>query len=92
MLPTAHDKWVSLHPSFGLICWCDDKKLRKRFKHVDGIEFLYLGKLVDDEEEMLRTKVSALMQTLGIPALSEVRSVFLPPWVWMTLFGYFAEC
>lgn len=29
VLPTAEDKWVSLNPSFGRICWCDDYKLRK---------------------------------------------------------------
>ncbi|GFY93074.1 histidine kinase-, DNA gyrase B-, and HSP90-like ATPase family protein [Actinidia rufa] len=46
VLPTVLDKWVSLHPSFGLI--------------------------FDDEQEILRVKVSVLMQNLGIPALSEV--------------------
>ncbi|KAM5562292.1 protein NO VEIN-like [Rosa sericea] len=72
VLPTVHDKWVSLHPSFGLVCWCDEKKLSKQFKHLDGIDFLYFGQLTEDNEEILRTKVSNLMQTLGIPALSQV--------------------
>ncbi|KAK3187916.1 hypothetical protein Dsin_027477 [Dipteronia sinensis] len=72
VLPTTQDEWVSLHPSFGLVCWCDDKKLRKRFKHLDGIDFIYFGELGDHEQELLQTKVSTLMQTLGIPALSEV--------------------
>uniref|UniRef100_A0A2P2K4J6 Uncharacterized protein MANES_03G146000 n=1 Tax=Rhizophora mucronata TaxID=61149 RepID=A0A2P2K4J6_RHIMU len=72
VLPTAVDKWVSLHPSFGLVCWCDDEKLGKRFKHLDNIDFLYFGNLSDTEQEMLRTKVSVFLQTLGIPALSEV--------------------
>ncbi|KAL5848549.1 hypothetical protein ACOSQ4_006562 [Xanthoceras sorbifolium] len=72
VLPTSQDKWVSLHPSFGLVCWCDDNKLRKRFKHLDSIDFLYFGKLGDHEQEMLQTKVSTLMQTIGIPTLSEV--------------------
>ncbi|PSS35677.1 Striatin like [Actinidia chinensis var. chinensis] len=72
VLPTVLDKWVSLHPSFGLICWCDDEKLRKEFKHVDDVDFLYFGELNDDEQEILRVKVSVLMQNLGIPALSEV--------------------
>lgn len=72
VLPTVLDKWVSLHPSFGLVCWCDDKKLSKQFKHLEGIDFLYFGELTKDYEEMLHTKVSNLMQTLGIPALSEV--------------------
>ncbi|CAN6722643.1 unnamed protein product [Malus baccata var. baccata] len=72
VLPTLQDKWVSLHPSFGLVCWCDDKKLSNQFTHLDGIDFLYLGELSKDDEEILCTKVSVLMQTLGIPALSEV--------------------
>ncbi|KAL6211288.1 hypothetical protein ACLB2K_016515 [Fragaria x ananassa] len=72
VLPTVHDKWVSLHPSFGLVCWCDDKKLSKQFKHLDGIDFLYFGQLTKDNEEILCTKMSNLIQTLGIPALSQV--------------------
>ncbi|KAI9194556.1 hypothetical protein LWI28_007060 [Acer negundo] len=72
VLPTTRDKWVSLHPSFGLVCWCDDKKLRNRFRHLDSIDFIYFGELGDHEQELLQTKVSILMQTVGIPALSEV--------------------
>ncbi|GAV66160.1 DUF3883 domain-containing protein [Cephalotus follicularis] len=72
VLPTVQDKWVSLHPSFGLVCWCDDKKLGKRFKQLHNVDFLDFGKLSDEDQEILRTKVSSLMQTLGIPALSEV--------------------
>ncbi|XVF37971.1 hypothetical protein REPUB_Repub20aG0057200 [Reevesia pubescens] len=72
VLPTVLDKWVSLHPSFGLVCWCDDEKLKKRFKHLDNIDFLYFGTLNDNEKELLQTKVSILMRTFGIPVLSEV--------------------
>ncbi|XP_050366227.1 protein NO VEIN [Argentina anserina] len=72
VLPTVHDKWVSLHPSFGLVCWCDDKKLSKQFKHLDGLDFLNFGQLTKDNEEILCTKMPNLMQTLGIPALSQV--------------------
>ncbi|KAL7177232.1 hypothetical protein ACSBR2_030551 [Camellia fascicularis] len=72
VLPTVLDKWVSLHPSFGLVCWCDDEKLRKEFRHLKNIDFLYFGELSDDEQEMLRVKVTVLMQNLGIPALSEI--------------------
>ncbi|KAK3000430.1 hypothetical protein RJ639_021849, partial [Escallonia herrerae] len=72
VLPTALDKWVSLHPSFGLVCWCDDEELRKEFKHFENIDFLYFGELGDEEKETIRTKVSVFMQKLGIPALSEV--------------------
>ncbi|XP_050219980.1 protein NO VEIN [Mercurialis annua] len=72
VLPTVGDKWVSLHSSFGLLCWCDDKKLKKRFKDKDNIDFLYLGDLSDKEEDMLRDKMSELLQGLGIPALSKI--------------------
>ena len=77
VLPTEQDKWVSLHPSFGLVCWCDDKKLWKQFKHFDKIDFLYFGELSEDEKQILQMKVSVLMKTIGIPALSEVRSLSL---------------
>nr|POE62217.1 hypothetical protein CFP56_39543 [Quercus suber] len=72
VLPTEYDKWISLHPSFGLVCWSDNLKLWKQFKHFDKIEFLYVSKLSEDEKQILRTKVSVLMQTIGIPALSDV--------------------
>lgn len=77
VLPTVQDKWVSLHSCFGLVCWCDEKKLKKQFKHLDGIDFLYFGELSKNDKEVLRTRVSILMKTLGIPALSEVRSLSL---------------
>ncbi|OVA05273.1 protein of unknown function DUF3883 [Macleaya cordata] len=67
VLPTVLDKWVSLHPTFGLVCWCDDEELRKQFKHSDNISFLYFGELSD-----VPNKISRLMQTIGVPSLSEV--------------------
>ncbi|KAM7485827.1 hypothetical protein LguiA_001836 [Lonicera macranthoides] len=70
VLPTALDKWVSLHPSFGLVCWCDDDKLRKEFKNFNNIDFLYFGEFSDNEEQM--ETISPLIRRLGIPALSEV--------------------
>ncbi|TKY59983.1 hypothetical protein E2542_SST17078 [Spatholobus suberectus] len=72
VLPTVQDKWVSLHPSFGLVCWCDDKKLKKEFKHLDNLDFLYFGELTEDDKEMVQEKISILMKNLGIPAISEV--------------------
>ncbi|XP_061373032.1 protein NO VEIN [Gastrolobium bilobum] len=72
VLPTVQDKWVSLHPSFGLVCWCDDKKLKKEFKHSDNLDFLYFGELTDDDKEIVQEKISVLMKKLGIPAISEV--------------------
>ncbi|KAL4331696.1 hypothetical protein HN51_038485 [Arachis hypogaea] len=72
VLPTVQDKWVSLHPSFGLVCWSDDKKLKKEFKHSDNIDFLYFGELTKDDKEQVQNKISNLMKNLGIPAISEV--------------------
>ncbi|RAL54444.1 hypothetical protein DM860_001572 [Cuscuta australis] len=72
VLPTVQDKWVSLNPSFGIICWCDDDILKKEFKHHENIDFLHFGELISEEKELLHSKVSILMQRLGIPALSEV--------------------
>ncbi|KAM1596297.1 hypothetical protein ACFX1Z_031314 [Malus domestica] len=71
VLPTVQDKWVSLHPSFGFVCWCDDLMLRQQFMHLDGVHFLYFGELSHDDVEMLFKKVSILLKALGIPALSE---------------------
>ncbi|XP_006360950.1 uncharacterized protein [Solanum tuberosum] len=72
ILPTAKNKWVSLNQSFGLICWCDDDKLRTEFEHFDNINFLYFGELNDENKEILRTKVSIFMRRVNIPSLSEV--------------------
>ncbi|KAL1208319.1 Protein NO VEIN [Cardamine amara subsp. amara] len=72
VLPTENDKWVSLHSSFGLVCWCDDEKLKKRFRTKDNIHFIYFGENADEEQEVLQTKVSGLMHSLGIPSISEV--------------------
>lgn len=72
VLPTLRDKWVSLHPSFGLVCWCDDNKLKKEFQSLGSIEFLYFGELSVEDEELLRSKVYVVMQAFGIPSLSEV--------------------
>ncbi|KAK9138344.1 hypothetical protein Sjap_008938 [Stephania japonica] len=72
LLPTVHDKWVSLHPAFGLLCWCDDEDLRKEFTHSESLNFLHFGDLSKEEKEMLPAKLMDLMQTLGIPSLSQV--------------------
>ncbi|KAK3007909.1 hypothetical protein RJ639_014093 [Escallonia herrerae] len=72
VLPTVGNKWVSLHSSFGLVCWCDDEELRKEFKDFKNLEYLYFGEHGDKENETLCAKVSILMQRLGIPALSEI--------------------
>ncbi|XP_010023676.2 LOW QUALITY PROTEIN: protein NO VEIN [Eucalyptus grandis] len=71
VLPTVLDKWVSLHPSCGIVCWSDDENLRKELKHVEGVDFLYFGE-PSNNQEMLPANVTKLLRTLGIPALSEV--------------------
>ncbi|CAI0437020.1 unnamed protein product [Linum tenue] len=72
ILPTAPDKWMSLHPSFGLVCWCDNTELSSDFKHLDNINFLYFDTLNDNDKEILSNQMSQFFKELGIPALSEV--------------------
>ncbi|EPS73278.1 hypothetical protein M569_01478, partial [Genlisea aurea] len=67
VLPTKQDRWVSLHSSFGQICWCDDDGLRREFEHLEGVNFLYFV-----DPSCVLGKVSNVMRELGIPALSEV--------------------
>ena len=72
ILPTLVDKWVSLHPSFGLVCWADDDDLKKQFKNSSAIEFIQFGELSLDDKQWLCVRVASLMDILGIPALSKV--------------------
>ncbi|GER41663.1 histidine kinase [Striga asiatica] len=72
ILPTRQDKWVSLHPSYGVVCWCDDNDLGREFRHLHSVEFLHFGESTEEEKQSLRSKFSAIMQRLGIPALSEI--------------------
>ncbi|KAK8916688.1 hypothetical protein KSP39_PZI022571 [Platanthera zijinensis] len=69
--PTEQDKWVSLHPSFGLFCWSDDDELKKQFKHSDGVDFIQFGELSVEENVMLSSDVANLFHIIGVPALSE---------------------
>lgn len=78
VLPTKQDKWVSLHSSFGLICWSDDDKLGREFKHLKGVDFLYFGESSPEGNQMAPGKISDIMKRLGIPVLSEVLSFSLP--------------
>lgn len=71
-MPTLVDKWVSLHPSFGLVCWADDDELKQKFLNFSEVEFLDLGVLSLDDKKMLHGKVADLLNNLGIPALSKV--------------------
>ncbi|CAI9117666.1 OLC1v1019113C2 [Oldenlandia corymbosa var. corymbosa] len=72
VLPTVQDKWVSLHPSFGLVCWSDDYELRREFKNVDGVDLLYFTDLFNEEKQFVHSDVATLMRRLGVPALSSV--------------------
>ncbi|KAM0850294.1 hypothetical protein ACQ4PT_053148 [Festuca glaucescens] len=72
ILPTVVDKWVSLHPSFGLVCWLDDDELKQHFKDCSGVDFIHFGELSSEDTQMLHGRVAALMKGLGIPALSKV--------------------
>ncbi|KAL7083737.1 hypothetical protein ACP275_14G181000 [Erythranthe tilingii] len=72
ILPTSQDKWVSLHSSFGVVCWCNDEEMANEFEGLNIIDFLHLCELSDEEKETIHAKVSVFMQRLGIPSLSEL--------------------
>lgn len=63
---------MSLHPSFGLVCWADDDDLKHQFQNSSAIEFLQFGELSLDDKQTLCVRVASLMDILGIPALSKV--------------------
>ncbi|CAM8975537.1 unnamed protein product [Rhodiola kirilowii] len=73
ILPTEQDTWVSLHSSFGFLCWSDEENLKQEFNHLENINFICFGEDADDKTEVLKTKVHVLLNTLlGIPSLSQV--------------------
>uniref|UniRef100_A0A804M5T2 Protein NO VEIN C-terminal domain-containing protein n=1 Tax=Zea mays TaxID=4577 RepID=A0A804M5T2_MAIZE len=72
ILPTSADKWVSLHPSFGLVCWVDDDELKQQFVNSNDVYFIQFGDLSSEDKQMLYGRVAALMKSLGIQALSKV--------------------
>ncbi|RLN39988.1 hypothetical protein C2845_PM01G23050 [Panicum miliaceum] len=71
ILPTTVDKWVSLHPSFGLVCWVDDDELKQQFRNSSDVNFIQFGDLSFEDRQMLNGRVAALMKSLGIQALSK---------------------
>jgi hypothetical protein len=77
ILPTSADKWVSLHPSFGLVCWVDDDELKQQFINSSNVYFIQFGDLSSEDKQMLYGRVAALMKSLGIQALSKVIDIFL---------------
>jgi hypothetical protein len=77
ILPTSADKWVSLHPSFGLVCWVDDDELKQQFVNSNDVYFIQFGDLSSEDKQMLYGRVAALMKSLGIQALSKVINIFL---------------
>ncbi|BAS86917.1 Os03g0803700, partial [Oryza sativa Japonica Group] len=72
ILPTLGDKWVSLHPSFGLVCWVDDNELMQHFEDYNGVNFIQFGELSYEDKQLLYGRIAALLKSLGIPALSKV--------------------
>ena len=86
ILPTSADKWVSLHPSFGLVCWVDDDELKQLFVNSSDVYFIQFGDLSSEDKQMLYGRVAALMKSLGIQALSKVIDIFL----WYSCFSIFS--
>ena len=86
ILPTSADKWVSLHPSFGLVCWVDDDELKQLFVNSSDVYFIQFGDLSSEDKQMLYGRVASLMKSLGIQALSKVIDIFL----WYSCFSIFS--
>ncbi|KAK1306280.1 hypothetical protein QJS10_CPA10g01355 [Acorus calamus] len=74
VLPTVQDKWVSLHPTFGLVCWPDDEELWVQFEHSEDINILQVGEISDAKRKLLSENFALLMQNIGVPFLSEIVS------------------
>lgn len=74
VLPTSQDKWVSLHPSYGLVCWPDDDELKQQFKQCIGLDFLHFGDVSKEDREKFFGKVATFLHQMGVPALSEIVS------------------
>ncbi|CAN6486909.1 unnamed protein product [Victoria cruziana] len=74
VLPTVQDKWVSLHPDFGCVCWCDDEDLKQQFINQNSTYFLYFGLTNTEENQLVSKKLEPFMRAVGIPSLSEVVS------------------
>ncbi|TYK17415.1 DUF3883 domain-containing protein [Cucumis melo var. makuwa] len=72
VLPTEQDKWVSLHPSTGIVCCCDDKGLRQQCKNIGKIDFVYFGEIGNDKAKVFQAHFSHLLKALGVPLLSEI--------------------
>jgi hypothetical protein len=71
VLPTVQDKWVSLHPKFGLICWTESKDLMEELTDVSGVYFLYFGELTDTKES-LSGDVAKFLEEIGVVSLGKV--------------------
>ncbi|KAK1285568.1 hypothetical protein QJS10_CPB20g01144 [Acorus calamus] len=74
VLPTVQDKWVSLHPTFGLVCWPDDEELWVQFEHSEDVNILQVGEISDAKRKLLSENFALLMQNIGVPSLSEIVS------------------
>ncbi|KAE8650296.1 protein NO VEIN [Cucumis sativus] len=72
VLPTEQDKWVSLHPSTGIVCCCDDMGLRQQCKNMGKIDFVYFGEIGNDKGKVFQAHFSHLLKALGVPLLSEI--------------------
>ncbi|KAJ1690756.1 hypothetical protein LUZ63_014911 [Rhynchospora breviuscula] len=74
VLPTIQDRWVSLHPNFGLVCWTDRKELIEEFTDAHNVYFVHFGELTDAESEALSGKLASILQEIGVTSLEEVLS------------------
>jgi hypothetical protein len=72
VLPTIQEKWVSLHPKFGLVCWTENTELIEMFTDVSDVYFLHFGELTDAEREYLSGDVAKFLEEIGVVSLEKV--------------------
>ncbi|KAG8098632.1 hypothetical protein GUJ93_ZPchr0013g37538 [Zizania palustris] len=75
ILPTLADKWVSLHPSFGLVCWVDDDELKQHFENYSNVDFIQFGELSYEDKQMLHGRIAALMKSLYLTNTAEYENL-----------------
>ena len=89
VLPTLQDKWVSLHESEGIVCWCDDETLGQQFMKSGSVFYVCVSPHVsiDCMKNCQRgsDKLSCFLQAMGISPLSKVHHPFLSSYLFLVI-------
>jgi hypothetical protein len=89
VLPTIQDTWVSLHPSAGLVCWCDDETLGQQFLESGSVCYVCVSAHVSGicmkSSHNEDNDLSCFLQAVGISPLSKVRDPFLTVYIFLCI-------